>query len=185
MKSPLLIGAMETPQHGNALTRNRTQKTETSPKWFFLRRFLFFSKIIGNPSNPIFKRNFPFFYPFPRFLGRIPVYQGLILWRDFPIFLRDFPIFSIRFLIFLGPFPVFRKSLKFSVYWSVSSFFGVRFLFFGGPFPVFKKVLNSQFVDRFPLFFRSVSGFQKRILKSHSVSRFPLYLGPFPVFKKC
>jgi len=114
------------------------QKNGNLPKMNFFEAFPVFSKIIGNPSNPIFRGISRFFYPFPRFLGRIPVYQGLILLRDFPIFLRDFPIFSIRFLIF----------------W-------VRFRFS-------EKVLNSQFVDRFPLF----------------LGPFPLFLGPFPVFKK-
>ena len=101
--------------------------------------FPVFSKIIGNPSNPIFRGISRFFYPFPRFLGRIPVYQGLILLRDFPIFSMRFLIFWVRFRfsekvlnsqfvyrfpLFLGPFPIFRKSCKFSVCWPVSSFFG-------------------------------------------------------------
>ena len=58
---------------------------------------------------------------------------------------------------FLGPFPIFRKSCKFSVCCSVSTFLGSVSSFLG-PFPVFKKVSNSQFVDRFPLF-GSVSSF--------------------------
>ena len=85
--------------------------------------FPVFSKTIGNPSNPIFRGISCFFDPFPQFLGRIPVYTGLIFLRDFLIYSRDFPIFSIQFLIFWVHF-------RFSV-----------------------KVLNSQFVDRFPLFF--------------------------------
>ena len=110
-------------------TESDPKKTETSPKWIFLRRFLFFQKLSEIPQIQ-FLEEFPFLFdPFPWFLGRIPVYMGLIFLRDFPIFLRDFPIFSIRFLIF----------------W-------VRFRFS-------EKVLNSQFVDRFPLF-----------------------LGPFPLF---
>ena len=44
---------------------------------------------------------------------------------------------------------------------SVSSFFWVSFWFS-------EKVLNSQFVDRFPLF----------------LGPFPLFLGPFPIFRK-
>ena len=88
-----LNDAMERPQHGNPSTRNGTKKKpETSPTWIFLRCFLFFQKISEIPQI-WFLEEFPvFFYPFPRLLGRISVYTGLI-------FLRDFPIFSIRFLI--------------------------------------------------------------------------------------
>ena len=141
----------------------RLKKTETSPKWIFLRRFLFFfEKIIGNPSNLFFRGISRFFYPFPRFLGWILVYTGL----SFEGFLNIFDAFPH----FLGPFPVFRKSLN--------SQFVDRFPFFGGPFSSFffwvhfrfsEKCLNSQFVDQFPLFFGpfpiflgSVSGFQKK-----------------------
>ena len=105
--------AMETPQHGIGPKKKR----KTLQNDFSFEAFPVFSKIIGNSSNLIF------FDPFPRFLGRIPVYKGLIFLRDFLIFSRDFPIFSIQFLIFWVHF-------RFS-----------------------EKVLNSQFVDRFPLFF--------------------------------
>ena len=170
---------METPQHGI--------KKLKPPQNEFFEVFPVFSKIIWNPSNPILRGISRFCYPFPWFLGQIPVYQGLILLRDFLIFLRDIPIFSIRFLIFwvrfrfsekvvnskfvdwfplfigsvslfLGPFPVFKKSFKFSVCQSVSFFLG-PFPHFLGSFPVFKNVSNTQFVDRFPLFFGSVSSF--------------------------
>ena len=87
-------GAMETPQHGIG-----PKKPETSPKWIFWGVSCFFQKLSEIPQIQ-FLEEFPvFFYPFPRFLDRIPVYQGIML-RDFPIFLKDFPIFSIRFLIF-------------------------------------------------------------------------------------
>ena len=124
---------METPQNGNASTRNRAQKNRNLPKMNFFEAFPVFSKIIGNPSNPIFRGISCFFYPFSRVLGRIPVYQGLIL-------LRDFPIFSIRFLIF----------------W-------VRFLIFWVRFRFSKKVSNSQFVDRFPHFLGLFPVFKKTI----------------------
>ena len=89
--------------YGNASTRkclnteSGPKKTETSPKWIFLRRFLFYQKLSEIPQIQ-FLEEFPvFFDPFPRFLGRIPVYQGLILLRDFPIFLIRFLIFWVRF----------------------------------------------------------------------------------------
>ena len=125
-----MLGAMETPQHGNASTRNRTQKNGNLPKMNILRRFLFFQKFSEIPQIQ-FLEEFPvFFYPFPRFLGRIPVYQGLILLRDFPIFLRDFPIFSIRFLIFWVRFRFSKKNLILSLLIGFL-FFWVRFLFVG------------------------------------------------------
>jgi len=46
---------METPQHGNASTQNWTQKNGNLPKMNFFEAFPVFSKIIGNPSNPIFR----------------------------------------------------------------------------------------------------------------------------------
>ena len=88
----------------------------------------------------------------------------------------------------LGPFPSFfknyRKSLKnwkvlrdFRIFWVgfryiyiwfVSRFFGFVSSFVWVSFRFSKKVLNSQFVDRFPLFW----------------GPFPLFLGLFPVFRK-
>ena len=44
----------------------------------------------------------------------------------------------------------------------------IRFPFFWVSFQFSEKVLNSQFVDRFPLF----------------LGPFPLFLGPFPIFRK-
>ena len=68
---------METPQHGIG-----PKKTGNLPKMNIFKAFPVFSKIIGNPSNPIFRGISRFFESFPRFLGRIPVYQGLILLRE-------------------------------------------------------------------------------------------------------
>ena len=111
-------------------TESDPKKTETSTKWIFLRRFLFFQKLLEIPQIQ-FLEKFPVFIdPFRWFLGCIPVDQGLILLRDFPIFLIRF-WFSKKFqtlsllisFFFLGPFPHFL-----------------------GLFPVFKKVLNSQFL---------------------------------------
>ena len=146
---------------------------------FFWVSFWFSEKVL----NLQFVDRFPlfiFFWVSFRFSEKVLNSQFVDL---FPLFLGPFPLF-------LGPFPIFRKSCKFSVCWSVSTFFGyvssffwvhfrfskkfqilslligflffwVRFLIFLGSFPVFKKVVNSQFVDRFPRFFGSVSGFQK------------------------
>ena len=98
---------------------------------------------------------FPFFILLPWFLGRIQIYRGLIL-------LKDFPIFSIRFLIFWVHFRFSKTVLN-------SQFVDQFPHFLGSIFPVFIKVLNSQFVDQFPhFFFWSVSPF----------------LCPFPVFRK-
>jgi len=144
--------------YGNASTRKRVN-TESDPKKrkppqneFFWGVSCFF-KNYRKSLKLIFRGISCFFYPFPRFLGRIPVYMGLI-------FLRDFLIFSIRFLI-LGPFPVFRKSFKFSVCWSVSSFLG-PFPHFLGPFPIFRKSCKFSVCWSVSFFLVSVSGFQKK-----------------------
>ena len=80
----------------------------------------------------------------------------------------------------LGPFPSFfknyRKSLK---NWNVLRDFRIfrvcfRYIYFW--FFVF------VFLDRFPHFFGSVSGFQKKDLISQFVDRFHLLMGPFPHF---
>ena len=96
------------PCYENASTRKRTQK------WVWVR-FLLFSRIIGNPSKT------------EKCWG-ISEYFGLVS----AIFTFDlFPVFLVRFLFFLGPFPVFKKSFKFSVCWSIGFlFFWVRFLIF-------------------------------------------------------
>ena len=118
--------------YGNASTRNRAQKKGNLPKMNFFEAFPVFSKIIRNPSNPIFRGISRFFDPFPRFLGRIPVYQGLIL-------LRDFPIFSIRFLIFWVRFRFSEKVLNSQfVDWFPPLFLG-PFPHFLGLFPIFRK----------------------------------------------
>ena len=50
VKKSTPMGAMETPQHGIG-----PKKNGNLPKVNFLEAFPFFSKIIGNPSNPIFR----------------------------------------------------------------------------------------------------------------------------------
>ena len=57
---------------------------------------------------------------------------------------------------FLGLFPIFRKSFKISVGWSVSSFFGSVSSFLG-PFPDFRKSFKLSVCWSFSSFFRSVS----------------------------
>ena len=79
---------------------------------------------------------------------------------QFPSFLRDFRIFWVgfRYIYILLVSRFFR---------SVSSFFWASFRFS-------KKVLNSQFVDRFPLFLVPFPVFRKSI-NSKFVDRFPLF----------
>ena len=91
------------------LQQNQTQKNGNLLNMNFFEAFPVFSKIIGNPSNLILRGISCFFYPFPQFLGQIPVYTGLIFLSDFSIFLRDFPIFYISFLIFWGHFWFSKK----------------------------------------------------------------------------
>ena len=80
-------GAMETPQHGNG------------PKSEFWSVSFFFQELPEIPQKLKSVEGFPnIFY---RFL----LYLHLIC----------FPFFLVRFLFFLGPFPVFKKSFKFSV----------------------------------------------------------------------
>ena len=134
---------METPLHGI-----RPKKNRNLPKMNFFEAFPVFSKIIGNPSNTIFRGISRFFDPFPLFLGRIPVYQGLVSLRDFPIFLIRFLIFWVRFWFskkvsnsqfvdrfhhFLGLFPLFWDCFLFlgllPLFGTVSSFLGLFPLF--------------------------------------------------------
>ena len=105
--------------YGNASTRNRTQK------WVWVR-FLLFSRVIGNPSNT------EKCWGISEYFGLV---SAIFTFNSFPGF------FWVRFLFFLGQFPVFKKSFKFSVCWSVSFFI---------------RSVSS--------FFGSVSGFQKKIL---------------------
>ena len=74
---------METPQHGNASAWKLTPKNGNLPKMNYFEAFPVFSKFFGNSLNQSLRGVSHFFDPFPRFLGRIPVY--------FPIFMRDFP----------------------------------------------------------------------------------------------
>ena len=140
------MGAMETPQHGIW-----PKKKETSPKWFFSGVSCFF-KNYWKSLKSNFLRNFPLFLSISMIFRLDSGLYGSYIFEGFPNIFYLFPHF-------LGPFPVSRKSCKFSVCWSVSSFLGpfplfsVRFLFFRVCFRFSKKVSNSQFVDRFPLFF--------------------------------
>ena len=88
---------METPQHGIGLKK----KPETSPKRFFLRRFLFFQKLSEIPQIQ-FLEEFPvFFIRFPDFRSDSGLY-GSYIFEGFPKIFDPFPHF-------LGLFPVFRK----------------------------------------------------------------------------
>jgi len=136
---------METPQHGNASTRKRTQK------WVWVR-FLLFSRIIGNPLKTKKCRGISDYF------GSV---SAIFTFDSFPVFLGPF-------LLFLGQFPVFRKSFKLSVCWSVSPFFG-SLSFFLGQFPVFRKSFKlsvcwsvSPFFGSVSSFLGSVSNFQKK-----------------------
>ena len=96
---------METPQHGNASAWKLTPKNGNLPKMNYFEAFPVFSKFFGNSLNQSLRGVSHFFDPFPRFLGRIPVY--------FPIFLRDFSEKVLKsqfvdwFPLFFDPFPHF------------------------------------------------------------------------------
>ena len=107
----------------------------------------------------------------PQFVDWFPLFLGtfkrlIFFWARFRFskktlnsisMLIGFLFFWVRISSFFGCISGFQKSFKFLVCWSGSSlFFGSIFSFFG-PFPVFKKVINSQFVDQFPLFFNPLS----------------------------
>ena len=144
-------------------TESGPNKTETSTKWNFLRRFLFFSKIIRNPSNPIFRGISCFFLSVSLIFRSDFGLSGSYIVEGFPKIFEGFPIIFDPFTHFWGSFPVFRKSLKFLVCWMVSSFFDSVSSFFWVRFRFSEKVVNSQFVDQFPLFFGSISDFQKKL----------------------
>ena len=94
---------METPQHGIG-----PKKNGNLPKMNFFEAFPVFSKIIGNPSNPIFRGISCFFLSvFSSFRSDSGLSGSYIV--------EGFPNIFDPFSHFLGPFPVFRKSLKFSV----------------------------------------------------------------------
>ena len=156
---------METPQHGNGPTQKRTKK-------WLLVRFLLFSRIIGIPSKTEKWSNFRIFlihfrYVYIWFVSRF-------FWIGFRIiFSGPFPVFSKSFKIlicwsvscfFFDPFPhilcsflVFGKSYKFSVCW-LASFFTVRVLIFQGCLR-FKKNCKFSFYWSVSCFFRSVSAY--------------------------
>jgi len=99
---------------------------------------------------------------------------------------------------FLGLFSGFQEKfyvlillIGFLFFGSIFSFL-VHFLFFGVHFRFSKKVLNSQFVDRFPLifgpvssFFGSVSGFQKKFLILNLLIGFLFFGARFLIFWVC
>ena len=99
-----------------ASTWKQTQKTETSSKWNFLRRwrFLFLLKNF-EICLKFFKWIYRFFNLFAQLLGRVPIYMGLL-------FLRDFQYFR-SVSLFFGSVLVFWKSFKFTVCLYDFSFF--------------------------------------------------------------
>ena len=132
--------------YGNTSTWRGTQK------WVCVR-FLLFSRIIGNPSKTEKCRGIS------EYFGSV---SAIFTFDLFPVFLGSFPLF-------FGSVSDLQKKFKLSICWSVSPFFWVRFLFFWVHFRFSEKVVNSQFVDRFPLFlgqfplfFGSVSSFHKK-----------------------
>ena len=90
---------METPQHEIG-----PKKNENLTKMNIFQAFPIFYKIIGHPSN-LMEFLVLFFDPFPRFLGRIPVYTGLLFLRDFFNIFEGFPNIFNLFPHFLSPFP--------------------------------------------------------------------------------
>ena len=108
----------ETPQHENGPKKRKPLKAKIFGSVFC---FLKIPQIYFLDEFPTFFDPF-FFDPFPRFLGRIPVYAGFI-------FLRDFPIVLIRFLIFWVRFRFSEKVLN-SQFEIGFLFFSIRFLIF-------------------------------------------------------
>ena len=110
----------------------KSLNAETDPK-VSLGSF-FFSRIIGNPSKT------------EKCWG-ISEYFGSVS----AIFtFHSFPVFWVRFLFIWVSFQ-FKKSFKSSVCWSIS-LMGLFPLLLGSVYLFSEKVLNSQFVDCFPLF---------------------------------
>ena len=150
--------------YGNASTWKRTN-TETDQKVTLGPFPSFFKNYRNSLKNwKVIK--------FPNIFDSFPICLHLIrfpfFWIGFRIiFSGPFPVFSKSFKIlicwsvscfFFDPFPhilcsflVFGKSYKFSVCW-LASFFTVRFLIFQVCFR-FKKIVNFQFIGRFPVFF--------------------------------
>ena len=160
--------------YGNASTRKRLntesdpKKTETSRKWIFLRRFLFFQKLSEIPQIQ-FLEEFPvFFWSVSSIFRSDSGLSGSYIVEGFPNIFEGFPNIFDPFPHFLGPFPVFRKSLKFSVCWSVSSFFGSVSSFFGSVSGFQKNnlilslLIGFLFFGSVSSFFGSVSGFEKK-----------------------
>ena len=115
-------------------------KNRKPPQNEFFEAFPVFSKIIGNPSNPIFKGISHFFWSVSSIFRSDSGLSGSYIVEGFPNIFEGFPNILEPFPHFFSPFPVFRKSLKFLVRLLIG------FLFFG---PVSS-------------FFGSVSGFQKK-----------------------
>ena len=145
---------METDQHRNG------SKSESWSVSFFFQELLEIPQKLKSIER------------FPNIFDSFPICLHLIrfpfFWIGFRIiFSGPFPVFSKSFKIlicwsvscfFFDPFPhilcsflVFGKSYKFSVCW-LASFFTVRFLIFQVCFR-FKKIVNFQFIGRFPVFF--------------------------------
>ena len=127
--------------YGNASTRNQTQKNRNLPKMNFFKAFPVFSKIIGNPSNPIFRGISHFFWSVSLIYGQIPLYQGLICFK-----------FSVCWSV-----SSFFESVS-SFFGSVSSFSGSVSSFFGSVSGFQKKFQILSLLIGF-LFFGPVSSF--------------------------
>jgi len=95
-------------------TESGPNKTETSTKWNFLRRFLFFSKIIRNPSNPIFRGISCFFWSVSPIFRSDSGFYGSYIFEGFLNIFEGFPNIFDPFPHFLGLFPIFRKNSLFS-----------------------------------------------------------------------
>ena len=119
-------------------TESDPKKTETSPKWIFLRRFLFFQKLSEIPQIQ-FLEEFPVFFCSSIFRSDSGL-SGSNIVEEFPNIFEGFPNIFDPFPHFLGPFPVFIKSCKFSVCGSVSPFFGSVSSFFGSVSDFQKKL---------------------------------------------
>ena len=95
-------------------TESDPKKNRNLPKINFFEAFPVFSKIIGNPSNLIFRG-------ISRFLSVSPIFRsdsglyGSYIFEGFPNIFEGFPNIFNPFPLFLGPFLVFKKNCKFSV----------------------------------------------------------------------
>jgi len=99
-------GAMETPQHGIG-----PKKNGNLPKMNFFEAFPVFSKIMGNPSNPIFRGISRFFLSVSSNFRSDSGLSGSYIVEGFPNIFEGFPNIFDPFPHFLGLFPVFKKKI--------------------------------------------------------------------------